>query len=311
MNGKMYIRMLGLSIVLFAGQVYAATQHRVEPNETLSSIAAHYGVTQTALINLNGMPTTHIEVGDILQIPDATLSQQYVIKNGDSLTKVAQNFGVSVVKLSQANNLSPQAEIYAGNRLTIPPIPNTTNTNNSNDKTANATNNNKNSNKLNDTLTNSINDNQNNALNADGKYRVQYGENLTIIAKKYDIPVVGLAKFNHMSLKDKLHFGHVLSIPTKQQLNNLAINTKTVSTSNNSKDNNKSSHSKSYRVKKGDTLLEVADKHGIDFRELARLNNMNYYDHLITGETLKLPVPDVAASVNTDTSANTSVNNSN
>ena len=117
---KSYSIILGLNLLLLTIPLYAATQHIVERNETLSGIAKHYGVTQTALINANGLKTLDLKVNDILKIPEKDDLNQYIVKSGDNLTRIAQNYDIDINQLAKMNNISPQSQINIGQRLIVP-----------------------------------------------------------------------------------------------------------------------------------------------------------------------------------------------
>jgi LysM repeat protein len=57
-----------------------------------------------------------------------TVPSEYIVQKGDSLTRIAQQFGVTVAQLVAANNLPNPDHIEEGQRLTIPPptVPSTT-----------------------------------------------------------------------------------------------------------------------------------------------------------------------------------------
>jgi LysM repeat protein len=55
-----------------------------------------------------------------------TAPQEYIVQSGDSLTKIAKMFGVSVAALVAANNIQNADKITEGQRLKIPPATTTT-----------------------------------------------------------------------------------------------------------------------------------------------------------------------------------------
>jgi LysM repeat protein len=55
-----------------------------------------------------------------------TTPQEYIVQSGDSLTKIAKMFGVTVAALVEANNLPNADKITEGQRLKIPPPTTTT-----------------------------------------------------------------------------------------------------------------------------------------------------------------------------------------
>lgn len=51
---------------------------------------------------------------------------------------------------------------------------------------------------------------------------------------------------------------------------------------------NKTDKNRTYKIKKGDTLSEIAQKHGLKTKELAKKNNIKNPDKIYAGRTLKL-----------------------
>jgi len=99
--------------------------HKVTSGESLYLIAQKYGVTVEALKQANKLSSNSITVGQILTIPakessTSTGSSSHLVKTGDTLYLIAKQYGISMDDLLKANNLSSSAQIYPGQRLTIP-----------------------------------------------------------------------------------------------------------------------------------------------------------------------------------------------
>lgn len=95
----------------------------VQPGDTLAKIAARYGATVQALMQVNNLRSTIIYVGQRLTIsvaadPNAPMIE-YFVQRGDTLNKLAQRFDVTVQALMAANGLRTTT-IYVGQRLLIP-----------------------------------------------------------------------------------------------------------------------------------------------------------------------------------------------
>lgn len=112
--------------------------YMVQPGDTLTRIAARFGVTVSGLVELNDIQNPNlIEVGQVLQIPEsgtaptATPSPSptstrtpaattYVVQLRDTLTRIGARFGVTVNALVRANNIQDPNLIRAGQMLQIP-----------------------------------------------------------------------------------------------------------------------------------------------------------------------------------------------
>ncbi|MEZ4662760.1 MAG: LysM peptidoglycan-binding domain-containing protein [Caldilineaceae bacterium] len=97
--------------------------HVVQAGDTLAKIAARYGTTVQALMQVNNLRSTIIYVGQRLTIsvavdPNAPMIE-YFVQRGDTLNKLAQRFDVTVQAIMAANGLRTTT-IYVGQRLLIP-----------------------------------------------------------------------------------------------------------------------------------------------------------------------------------------------
>ena len=101
--------------------------HRVRAGDTLSQIAARYGVTVRAIQDANSLRGTVIRTGQQLTIPPAvpaasTASRpiEHVVAPGDTLWDIARRYGSSVEAIRSANGLG-ERQIIPGQRLDVPP----------------------------------------------------------------------------------------------------------------------------------------------------------------------------------------------
>ncbi|MBT6093144.1 MAG: LysM peptidoglycan-binding domain-containing protein, partial [Acidimicrobiaceae bacterium] len=99
----------------------------VQRGDSLSAIAAEYGVTMEALIEANNItdPDT-VHVGQELLVPGATRPITptgpviVTVRSGDSLSKIAAEYGVSVSALMSLNGITDPDRLSVGQQLTIP-----------------------------------------------------------------------------------------------------------------------------------------------------------------------------------------------
>jgi murein DD-endopeptidase MepM/ murein hydrolase activator NlpD len=116
--------------------------HVVQPGETLRSIAELYGLSVEQLVALNAIanadtiyvgqvlnlvpgesaeaPTIPVETAPVMFSESQTLI--YVVEPGDTLFKIATRFGLTVIDLSAANDITDPTLIYAGQKLLIPGV---------------------------------------------------------------------------------------------------------------------------------------------------------------------------------------------
>jgi len=118
----------------------SATEYVIAKGDNFSTIAKKFHVSVKALMDANpGVEPTKLKIGQKISIPPATASgtsstssgatgstpgapgeQVYTVKSGDSLTKIATEFGTTVKALRSLNNLKTD-KIVVGQKLKIPP----------------------------------------------------------------------------------------------------------------------------------------------------------------------------------------------
>jgi LysM repeat protein len=108
--------------------------YKIVKGDTLDKIAKHYGVSTKALEAANPkLDPKRLKIGDKVVIPAATPkapsasspgasavgANVYVVKQGDSLGKIAKSHGTTVAALKAVNSLATD-RINVGQHLTIP-----------------------------------------------------------------------------------------------------------------------------------------------------------------------------------------------
>lgn len=105
-----------------------AVSHVVQPGETLFGIAQKYGVDANAIAEANNIANRNqLRVGQKLTIPGITerqaaeaLGHVHVVQSGESLTAIAEQYGVSAEEIINFNHISNPDAIYVGQELIIP-----------------------------------------------------------------------------------------------------------------------------------------------------------------------------------------------
>ncbi len=109
--------------------VASGGSYAVQRGDTLTRIALRRGVTVTALMHANGIANPNaIYVGQRLVIPGAAgaasapvsaTGDTYVVRPGDSLSKIAQRFGITSADLARLNGIANPSAIYSGQVLRL------------------------------------------------------------------------------------------------------------------------------------------------------------------------------------------------
>jgi len=103
------------------------------------------------------------------------------------------------------------------------------------------------------------------------QHRVRYGESLWTISKKYGVSIHDLAAVNKIRNRNKVRVGQKLKVPLKGGR-----------VWGNGENGGPPGHSKRiYKVKRGDTLGQIAEDFGTRANKIRRWNNMKYGSHLI------------------------------
>lgn len=105
--------------------------HRIVPGDTVSSIAARYGLDLNEVLRINNLsPSSIIYAGKELKLTGtakasaapaapASAAGSYTVKPGDTLSAIAAKHGVSLQSVLAANNLSMSSVIYPGEKLSL------------------------------------------------------------------------------------------------------------------------------------------------------------------------------------------------
>lgn len=103
--------------------------YRTRPGDTLSLIALRFGIDADALRRLNRLPSlnTSLRAGQQLLLPATgeelrprAPDREHRVQAGETLSKIAAEYGVTLAALLQANRIADPNTVYAGQVLIIP-----------------------------------------------------------------------------------------------------------------------------------------------------------------------------------------------
>ncbi len=258
--------------------------YTVSVGDTLWAISRKFGVTITQLKSWNNLSSDMIYVGQKLSIqtgtgntavtptpstpgvsnnPTTSNAQTYTVVAGDSVWKIAHQFGISMDTLRSLNNIQNNF-IYPGQVLKIriissnnvtTPTPESTPSIPTGSQTSTQTP----TNQTSDTI-----------------YTVKSGDSLWAIANKHGLSVSQLKSINHLT-SDIIYPGQKLNTKTKVSSQDTVSSSTTkpapsqVSTTSS---NTSTSTSKTYTVASGDSLWAIANKHGLSVSQLKNMNGL-------------------------------------
>lgn len=117
---------------------------------------------------------------------------------------------------------------------------------------------------------------QGSVSNKPTRYRVRSGDTLTGIAQKFNISLSDLASYNGISTRADVYIDQNIYLVKPA---NLPVRTT----------NKASAKTINYRVKAGDTLIDIASAHGLSAAEVAEVNDFGANERVQAGRVIKLP----------------------
>jgi murein DD-endopeptidase MepM/ murein hydrolase activator NlpD len=167
--------------------------HRVRGNDTVASVAETFGVDAAALREANGMgPEDELQAGWQILIPgqleprpeEEAPSRRYTVREGDTISEIAQRFGTTSAVLIELNHLADASKIRLGQELRVPG-----GSPDGEDGTRPDT-------------------------RADDIYVVDEGDTLLQIARRHHVSVRQIRQANRLRDEDDIRVGQELIIPT-------------------------------------------------------------------------------------------------
>lgn len=205
----------------------------VQPGDTLSGIAARFGVSWRDLARANGLgEETMLQVGVVLRIPlpVPAADQPPPIQVTDAPV------GANVAAASSLISPEPTARTAAVDPSTQPAAASVAAS----------------------------------SGEAPTLYVIRGGDTLSGIAARFGIAWQELARANGLSENDILSVGNTLVIPPARSAVGGTL-------------------ARTHTVASGDTIITIAQRYGVDWREVLRINGLSETSLLQVGQTIRLP----------------------
>lgn len=251
-------------------------KHKIRRGETVSTIAARYGVSQYAIFNANNLSRrSKIYAGKQIIVPvpmdrDYSRSRKknrtyeadgsvYGVRAGDTMWDIARAFGTSVSALRRINYIERGSRIYVGQKLKIP-----------SNATRLASKNSKKSKGKKRTYAATPSQNRSGNPNAtisaptSGTYKVRSGDTLWDIARLFGTTTSRIRQLNGLGRSSRIYPGQILTVA------GAAGNYVT------------------YSVRRGDTLGKIARKYRTSIAKILVLNGLTDPDNISIGDKLKV-----------------------
>lgn len=213
-------------------------------------------------ITFSAMATTSIAL--FIGVGDAEASSSYTVTKGDSLWQIATNHNVSVADIKKWNNLSSDT-IFPNQTLKL------------HGSTGNS-----NSNAQQPSKPGASGGSSSTPSTMSVTYTVKPGDTLSQIATRHKTTVGAIQRLNEIP-------GHLIFPGQKLEVNGVPPTgtNPTPPKQNNPSTSSPSSSSGTYTVVSGDTLSQIAHRHGISVTQLRNWNQIN--SHMIyVGQVLKI-----------------------
>jgi len=188
-----------------------------------------------------------------LLLPLPALAGQVTVKPGETLSEIADRYGISLSRLMSLNGLQRANHVQAGTTLRVPGS-----SSGSHSTASGAT-----------------------GRGGGGTVTVQRGQTLSEIAQQQGISLSTLMRINGISDADEVVAGQQLRLSGRSATGSGA-----------STANSRTSAARggaSVTVQRGQTLSEIAEQQGISLSTLMRINGISDADQVVAGQQLRLP----------------------
>lgn len=285
---KSLLLLLALLLITPNAHAQSSPTHTIQPGETLSQIAERYGLTLAELMELNSItdPDT-IVIGQILVLPapaDATPAPvvvdesltpeettpiEHVVMPGETLSRIAEQYGLTLAELLEINGITDPDTIVIGTRLRLTPVIDT-------EEAQPAA----------PTPEPVHNDNPIASLNR--TYTVEAGDSIPYIALRFGVDEDALRWLNGLGDSYLLELGQELILPATSQ--ELIVPRKVEEPSATEEAaaapaDNRPRHI----VQPGDSLSHIAQEHGLSLAAIMQANQIDNPDSIYVGQELIIP----------------------
>ncbi|MCQ2102984.1 MAG: LysM peptidoglycan-binding domain-containing protein [Fibrobacter sp.] len=245
----------------------------VRLGDNMASIARKFGVSQESLRTWNSMDaTSFVNAGDTILVskpdlkpaaeverPKLAKGERYVAKAGDSYAAIAKAYEVPVVLLLQAND-GFRKRLSVGDSIVIPEFKQVASKPAPKPKVESKAEQKSKSDGKGKNEKNKQDSNKNKpAAEKTSVYTVQAGDNLSVIAKKFNTTVSKIQELNNMGNTTRIDVGQKLKVSGEA----------TKETQPSDKDG------RIHEVKKGESLWDIARQYKVTIEDIVKWNGLN------------------------------------
>ncbi len=279
----------GMSISLnqeFRELVQEEMEYVVKPGENLWTIAQNYHISLKDISQINHLEDEEkLSIGQIIKIPlggglrdkkEEPIQNkeklefkwvEHIVEAGENISIIAQKYHVPTETICQLNQITQQEYVFPGQRLKIKEV-----------------------NPVEGAVQSVAEKDQNHPNQQEDTastgeecqpiyYTVRSGDTLWSIAQHFSVSMESIVAVNYLSNKDVLSVGQNLEIPALGGVG---------------RDNNKI-QTVIYKVVKGDTLWNIAQKFDVTMVDIININQLQNVTSLAIGQKLNIPATELAA----------------
>lgn len=262
-------------------------EYQIKEGDCLWAIANKYKLSIREVAEANNINETEILFpGSLILIPknqadDSSESQEtativHKVKKGESLWDIAQQYRLSLDKISSVNDLRKPDSLYIGQEINIP-IENQNEVNQKEDNKLSFEPGESSYSGISTTLNQEFRDSV-----RETDYTVKAGENLWTIAQNYQVSLSDLSKINNLENEEKLSIGQIIKIPIPGR-------SKDSVGEDESFDDDKIQYDLvEHIVESGENISLIAQRYHISVETICKLNNINKEDYVYPGQRIKI-----------------------
>lgn len=262
------------------------TSHTVRRGESIYTIARRYRYSVKQLARWNGLKYPYkLKSGRRLRVAPLSKSRRrssnrksknsHIIRRGENIYKIARRYGYSVKLLAKWNGLKYPYRLKAGRRLRVAPLP----WSRAKAKVKKI----KPKRSFKKKTKSSQRKKLRSSRNTKGYHKVQAGETLYSISRRYRANATNIIRWNRLSKPYNLSIGQVLRVYSPSGVRIGSKKRKTRSRITRTRTNRQY-----HTVSQGDTLYSIARRYRKSVQQIAITNKLKKPYHLYKGQRLKI-----------------------
>jgi membrane-bound lytic murein transglycosylase D len=222
-------------------------------NPELRSTITPFGYTDYILKLPYGTKESYLQNIEKIPVDERIIQLRHRIRWGETVSKLARRYGTTIQAIHALNDLERDDTIRAGQYLLIPMGSKAT-VNPERQRSSPIT-------------YASVSETEPDTKML--RYRVKRGDTLFTLARRYGTTVGAIRATNRLGRSNAIRIGQHLGIPSARH--SLETN-------------------RLYKVKRGDTLSEIARRHGTTIQAIKQINNLRNSHTIRTGQRLLIPI---------------------